>query len=70
MKKIILILSFLSIFVFIKTKAQQEPVIDFNYFYSALLPLGEWIQLSQDLVVWHPNVLVQIGVLIHWDIGV
>ena len=55
MKKVILILSFLSIFVFIKTKAQQEPVIDFNYFYSALLPLGEWIQLSQDLVVWHPN---------------
>ena len=55
MKKLILMLTVLFVFVFIKTKAQEEPVIDFNYFYTSLLPYGEWIELSPDLIVWHPN---------------
>jgi len=55
MKKIILIITVLFVFAFLKTYAQKESEIDFNYFYTSLQPYGEWIELSQDLVVWHPN---------------
>ena len=55
MKKIFLIFTVLLVFVCIKLNAQRESEIDFNYFYTELQPYGEWIELSPDLVVWHPN---------------
>jgi hypothetical protein len=31
--------------------------ITFNYFYRSLEPYGEWIQIDNDLIVWHPRVV-------------
>ena len=55
MKKTIVIFTVLLVFVFIKTNAQPDQQIDFNYFYSALQPYGEWIDLGDNLIVWRPN---------------
>ncbi len=55
MKKTILIATALIIFMSIKLDARPNLGISFNFFYSSLRSYGEWIQLDNDLVVWHPN---------------
>jgi len=61
MKKTILLTTALIIFMSIKLDARPNLGISFNFFYSSLRPYGEWIQLDNDLVVWHPN-----GVAHNW----
>jgi len=54
MKKTIIITALL-IFMSIELDAKPDFGISFSFFYSSLRPYGEWIQLDNDLVVWHPN---------------
>ena len=55
MKKTILILTALFIFMSLRLDAKPDVGISFNFFYSSLRPYGEWIQLDNDLVVWRPG---------------
>ncbi len=56
MKKIILLLVILFAFPVRSNGFRMHGGgINFSYFYVSLSPYGEWIQLSGDLVVWHPT---------------
>lgn len=55
MKKTILIITALFVFMSLRLDAKPGFGISFNFFYSSLRPYGEWIQLDNDLVVWRPN---------------
>lgn len=53
MKTKIIIAASILFFAF-QLDAKPAPGISINFFYSALSPYGEWIQLENDLVVWRP----------------
>lgn len=55
MKKTIVLITALFIFMSIELNAKPDFGISFSFFYSSLRPYGEWIQLDNDLVVWRPN---------------
>ena len=55
MKKTILLITALFVFMSLRLDAKPGFGISFNFFYSSLRPYGEWIQLDNDLVVWRPN---------------
>lgn len=55
MKKTILIITALFVFMSLRLDAKPGFGISFNFFYSSLRPYGEWIQLDNDLVVWRPS---------------
>ncbi len=60
MKTKIFIATIIIFFAF-QLDAKPAPEISINFFYSALRPYGEWIQLDGDLVVWRP-----FGVSANW----
>ena len=53
MKKLILFVFVVISFLAIQVKAAPEYGGD-GYFYSALAPYGEWIELNDGMTVWHP----------------
>ncbi len=60
MKTKIIIAATIFFFAF-QLDAKPAPEISINFFYSALRPYGEWIQLDGNLVVWRP-----FGVSAYW----
>ncbi|MBI5730995.1 MAG: hypothetical protein HY963_07645 [Ignavibacteriales bacterium] len=55
MKKTIILITALFIFMSIELDAKPSFGVSFNFFYSSLRSYGEWIQLDNDLVVWRPH---------------
>ena len=49
-----IIIAAIIFFFTLQLDAKPDPGISINFFYSALRPYGEWIQLDGDLVVWRP----------------
>ncbi|MCL4549045.1 MAG: hypothetical protein M1495_10780 [Bacteroidetes bacterium] len=49
-----IIIAAIIFFFALQLDAKPDPGISINFFYSALRPYGEWIQLDGDLVVWRP----------------
>jgi uncharacterized protein DUF6600 len=58
MKRLIIITAIFILFANTNTDAKQYKYrysgISFNYFYSALQPHGEWIEIDYDVYVWRP----------------
>ena len=53
MKKLIIILSFISLTAAAKINGQSY--VSFYHFYTDLMPYGEWIELENEIVVWRPS---------------
>ena len=58
MKKLILFVFVILSFTAVQTKAAVEFGGD-GYFYTALAPYGEWIELNDGMTVWHPTMMAR-----------
>jgi hypothetical protein len=55
MRKIIYLLTVITLFFISELDAKPIQTVSFDYFYSSLSPYGEWIELQDGVKAWRPN---------------